>query len=62
MKVPIIGEIKVDLYSKPAKKYTATEATVFRVALGECGEATVPTFAENWLEKYANMAEGTCAT
>jgi len=50
----------ISLYSKPVS--AATEATVYRVALGECGEATVPTLAENFLERYAGMAEGTCSS
>ena len=55
-----ISNSNVSLFSKPVS--VATEATVFRVALGECGEATVPTLAESFLEKYAGMTEGTCSS
>jgi len=59
MNLPVVGEVDVELFSKPANK-VGEEATLYRVIQGECGEANVPTLAEGILEKWGGMVEGTC--
>jgi len=41
MDLPVVGEVDVELFSKPADK-VGEEVTLY-VIRGECGEATVPT-------------------
>ena len=56
--IPVVGDVTLSLYSKPAFK---DNATLFRIADGECGEATLLSQYEKYVEEFAHFAEGTCS-
>ena len=59
MDVPVIGEVTIALYSK-ASSLGETDVTLYKIAEGECGEATIDATYEKYAEEFAGLSEGNC--
>ena len=60
LNVPVIGDIKISLFTKPSVQDTNVD--LYKIANGECGQATLPSKYEKPAEDYAGLSEGTCAS
>ena len=60
LNVPVLGDIDISLYSKSSPSLLATGVTLYKIAEGECGEATIPSAYEKYAEEFAGLTEGSC--
>ena len=61
IQVPVIGDIKISLYSKASLSAGATGVTLYKIEYGECGEATIDQEYEKYAEEFAGLTEGNCS-
>jgi len=60
LKVPVLGEIKIALYTKAAVA-ASDMVTLYEVKAGVCGETSLDKKYESYAEKFASLTEGNCA-
>ena len=59
IQVPVIGDISIALYSKALLN---ENVPLYSITAGECGEVSIPSAYEKFVEKWGALTEGTCAS
>ena len=59
VEVPFVGPVNFARYTKP--KEVGTNATLYRILEGECGDASIPAEYAKYVEEFAGLQEGTCS-
>jgi len=66
VKIPMLGDITLALYSKPAAshlKFPTASASLYKAELGHlCEELDVPAEFQRYVERFTGFSEGTCAS
>ena len=57
MQIPILGDVDLSLFSKPA-----TDVKLYEIKDGFCGELNMNQNFEKYIEQYAGFKEGDCAS